>query len=156
MNSYLPCLSLQQPWGSLVAYEQKLWETRGANLLGAFIGDEVGIASTKTSPENIGWNDAVFTIFEGAWREINRIEGKATSPEEAFPDGCLLCIVRVLEVQRTEYIRQYLGPKELAFGNYADGRVATRLELVHRFDRRIPVRGHQGVWKLDRQILEVA
>ncbi|MBA7528369.1 hypothetical protein ES705_20552 [subsurface metagenome] len=46
-------------------------------------------------------------------------------------------------------LRKDIDQRELAFGDYSDGRFAWEMELIRRFDPPIPARGHQGFWWWD-------
>ena len=133
-------LSLWQPWASLVAYELKEYETRSWKIYHRGL---MGIASTKAEPKGECY-DALHCL-----REFHEIDD-ALVPFEMLPRGCVLCIVYVVGCYQTEHIRDGLSERELAVGNYDDGRYATRMELVERFEVPIPARGAQGIWDWER------
>jgi hypothetical protein len=48
--------------------------------------------------------------------------------------------------RRTEDVRHQVGEKELAFGDYGDGRFAWFFELKSTFGKPYPAKGHLGIW----------
>ena len=136
-------LTLTEPWATLMMLQEKHVETRSWRLPPNMIGKECAIHSAKGFPK---------------W-------AKETCQEEPFlsslklPNGLqanvdmhrthLLCIVRFTENQRTEYAREHLSEKELAFGDYADGRDAWMSEYVEQLLVPVQAVGHLGFWEWD-------
>jgi hypothetical protein len=65
-----------------------------------------------------------------------------------LPLGGILAVVKIVEIVRTETIVKTLSKKEIAFGNYASGRYAWKLELVKTLEKPIPMNGAQGLFEV--------
>jgi len=135
-------LSLWQPWASLIAigakhYETRDWKTayRGPLLIHASRSKE-GLTLCRRDPY-----DAVLR--------------RAGIAEKDLPLGAGIAIADLVEVQRTEEVRELLSDQELAFGNYADRRFAWRLENVRVFPVPVPMKGDRGVFEVDPQCVPV-
>lgn len=131
----MKALSLTQPWAQLVALGGKSWETRDWSA--AYRGPLFIHASKAYPPsarEFAQWSPA---------KEWLRGFGIT----EVMPTGCIVAMCRLSEVVRTEDVRESLGPEELAFGDYGDGRFAWRLEDVDLVYPVVPCRGALGLWE---------
>ena len=133
-------LTLTEPWATLMMLQEKRNETRSWRLPDKYIGEEVIIHSAKGYPK---WAQSL--CEQEPFRSALRPEGVYAYPE--FNRGSGLCVVRFLECHRTEDIRGQLTEKELAFGNYFDGRWAWLTEYVERWTSPTPHVGHLGFWE---------
>lgn len=128
-------LSLWQPWASLIAMGEKQYETRDWY-------------PRKNQPQYLAihsakrWTGAEQTIHRAFVRRFPEMKWP-----ETVPLGAVLCICQLRTVHPTEAIRDQLMQQELAFGNYADGRYAWELEVLHVFEQPIPAKGSQLFWK---------
>ena len=59
-----------------------------------------------------------------------------------------MAVVKVIEIVRTEAVVKTLSKNEVAFGNYANGRYAWKLELVKTLEKPIPMNGAQGLFEV--------
>lgn len=127
----MKALSLTNPWAVLMALGLKQHETRSWQTTHR---GPVVICSTK-SVENVAYWCAM-PEFKQALKE----SGEYTSFVD-FPYGMALCIADLVFIRPTELIRERLSARELAFGDYSDGRWAWEFQNVRRFRKPIPVRG---------------
>ena len=58
-----------------------------------------------------------------------------------------LCVVKFIGCRMTEDVRGQLSEKELAFGDYGDGRYAWFTEYIERWTSPVPAVGHLGFWE---------
>lgn len=127
-------LSLWQPWATLVALGLKQYETRSwaTDYRGPVI-----IHAAKFRGE-IDW----FYVpeFETALRAAG------IDHPSRLPLGVGLCKADLVQICRTEDIRDELGERERAFGNYGDRRFAWQFDHIEIFPKPIPARGAQGLW----------
>lgn len=140
-------LSLNPPWGSLVAacdgwpelgkhYETRSWRIKP--------GTQLAIYQTKGLGEQTK-RDFVARCAAPFFRETLAVLD-STSPDD-LPRGAILCTCRVVACHRTEQIRNQLSRRELAFGNYEDGRYAWELANVRRLPMPVPATAtKQGLW----------
>ncbi len=130
----MKALSLTQPWASAVALGIKQWETRSWPT--KFRG-EVCIHAAKGFP---GWA-----------KEFSRFSGRAYDELPSVTEmtlGKIVCVVNLVDCQRTEDIREKLSGREQEWGDYADGRFAFKLENVRVLKEPVLVRGALGFWSV--------
>jgi hypothetical protein len=66
----------------------------------------------------------------------------------------VLAVARIVDCKPTEQIRESLGARETAFGDYSDGRYAFVTDDFHMLKRPFVCKGALGFWKLPRPITE--
>jgi hypothetical protein len=161
------CISLWQPWASLLAAGKKRVETRGW-------------ATRHRGPLLVHaaklWNDELIALcdtdpFRAALREI----GAATDAGLTLPFGAVVGRVDVIDCFPTADVsfhhvnrlsgtrderggRKYLivGPTERAFGDYRPGRFAWLCGNPVPFGRPIPYRGAQTIFEVPDALLAAA
>jgi activating signal cointegrator 1 len=133
----MKALTLTQPWATLVDLRKKHIETRswttkyrGLLVIHAAKGFPVWAKELCT--------DDVFLEALGdlTWKTVPLSRG--------------LCIVRLVDVQRTEDVRACYPdrfPHEEPFGDYSEGRFAWVTEYVKHLDDPREVRGALGLWE---------
>jgi activating signal cointegrator 1 len=134
----MKALTLTQPWASLVALGEKRIETRSwsTNYTGL-----LAIHAAKSFP---GW------AKEACKEEPFYSSLRVPHANYCYPELCLghvLCTVNLMGCRRTEDVRKQLTPKELAFGDYEDGRFAWFLTITALYGKPIPARGSLGLWE---------
>lgn len=131
----MKALTLTQPWASLVALGRKRIETRSwsTNYTGP-----LAIHAAKGFP---GW--AKETREKEPFKSALIVHGLF----QVLPVGQVLCVVTLMGCRRTEDVRKQLTEKELAFGDYYDGRFAWFLSDVKVFPKPIPAKGSLGLWE---------
>ncbi len=135
MTGQVKAISLWQPWASLVVhglkeYETRSWRTRHRGLLA------IHAARRKVTRGE----------FE---RFADLLEQIGLSEPGCLPAGAIVGFVEVEEVCEVEEVRGRLSERELALGDYADGRYAWRLARPRWLPRSIKMRGRQGIWMAD-------
>lgn len=136
-------ISLWQPYASLIAVGAKQYETR--SWATAFRG-YVAIHAAKR------WTAEEKTI---CW-ELKKDFSVSTQeclqywPTVPLPLGAVLCVVKLIDVHKTEDVVDGLTVSERAFGNYQPERFAWELEVVEVFAEPIPAKGAQGFFRWDK------
>lgn len=132
-------LTLTEPWATLMMLGQKRIETRSWPLPQFMVGQDCVIHSARSMPRwafdlcsQQPFRDALHPLGVYAYPELNRGKG--------------LCVVKFIGCRRTEDVREQLDAKELAFGDYSDGRYALMTEFVERWGEPTPAVGHLGFW----------
>ena len=133
----MKAISLWQPWATLVAINAKRFETRSwapkhRGLL--------AIHATKKM-DDIVRAYCLQEPFASVLKANGYLQGN-------LPLGAIVAVVKILDVNHTEKVRDYLSPQELAFGNYGDDRFAWQLELVRCLEKPIPMNGAQGLFEV--------
>lgn len=130
-------ISLWQPWASLVALRIKPHETRSWKAPQTVLGRRIGIhaaLSTKGLRENACGEDETLWRYCLALLEL--------SQKEDFPRGVLIATAVVADCRPTEEVEPNI------FGDYSAGRFAWVLRDVEQLECPIPMRGHQGIFKI--------
>jgi hypothetical protein len=131
-------LSLWQPWASLVAIGAKQYDTRSWST--TYRGD-LAIHAALLDRYIYHYDNPALdprmreALIEGGFKSAHQI-----------PVGAVLCLVRLVDCYPVEQVRDQLCEREIAFGDYSDGRFAWKLEMAHVFRPPVPARGHQGLW----------
>ena len=134
----IKALSLWQPWASLVAVEAKLYDTRSWSTKYRGV---LAIHAAKFDKYIYHYDNPALNplmreaLIEGGFQTAHQI-----------PVGAVLCLVSLVDCYPVEQVRDQLSEREIAFGDYGDGRFAWKLEMAHVFRPPVPARGHQGLW----------
>ncbi len=133
-------ITLQDPYGTLVAtghkqYETRSWTTPYRGLVVIHVGKTLAI----------NWQDTIF---------LKLLRDAGIPDPRKLPVGVAVCVCELTAIYRTEDVLAHISDRELAFGNYAPGRAAWKLENVQRFDKPIPARGAQGLWNWPMKLPE--
>lgn len=137
-------ITLWQPWASLMAIEAKKFETR--HWATAYRGP-LAIHAAKTKKGRASCHRLITNTLTHA--------GYATF--DHLPFGCVLALMNLKDIYSTDTLMKprpispmsmarFVTEKEIAFGDWSDGRYAWEMEMVHRYDPPIPARGYQGFW----------
>ena len=137
----MKALTLWQPWATLVAIGAKRIETRSwsTNYRGP-----LAIHAARTTKGH-----------EACFREPFRstLEAYGYRVPLNAPHMSIIAICELVEVLPTEEVREVVANRELAFGDFADGRFAWLLEDVQRLGIPIRVKGAQGLWEWEPEPL---
>jgi hypothetical protein len=139
----MKAISLHQPWASLIALEEKTYESRSWKT--PYRGPlAIHAAKRPVSPSRV--NKMIVTTIE---------DHHLRFPED-LPRGAVLCIVELIDCiicSRDTFNPNTDGPLatitdlEKWFGNYSYGRYAWKLKLLHVFPEPIPALGFQRLWQ---------
>jgi activating signal cointegrator 1 len=137
------CLSLTQPWASLVACSLKRIETRSWPT--SYRGP-LAIHAAK------GYPVAARAFFHDTIAgELLRQHGITSPPRGAVIAVCGLvhvgAIYRLPDEVRIKSVEWTVQPREVGFGDYTPGRYAWLLADVQALPEPIPARGSLGLWE---------
>jgi hypothetical protein len=129
-------ISLWQPWATLVAIGAKRFETR--SWATPYRGPLVIHAAKRalTHDDKMMLNERAFSYH------LHRAGFNASS----LPFGKALCVVDVVNIHRTERVRDFISADERAFGDYSTGRYAWELSNLRPFADSVDLRGMQGLF----------
>jgi hypothetical protein len=108
-------------------FETRSWKRDG------LIGERIAIHAAKRPPKDLP------RVL------LHELEELKLDPSD-LPLGAVLGTAAVIDFHQTELIAPHLTRRELAFGDYAIGRWAWRLNDVERLPDSLPARGKQGIW----------
>lgn len=140
----IKCLTLTQPYASLVAFGSKKFETRSWRT--RYRGP-LAIHSALKFPEDerlLCRNNIIFR------------QGVRGCLPEDLPLGRLLALVDLTEIYNAETAinKELVVRDEILFGNYNYGRFAFKLENVREIQEVIQVKGSLGLWNLSPALVE--
>ena len=137
------CISLWQPYASLLVHRHKLIETRPHPAPSTIIGQTIGIASTKQiKPEQrAAFDDPKFQAY---------YDETGLPAFDDLKHGHLLGTVKVVSSDLiTEEDLDDVTEEEQLYGDWRPGRYAWRCQEHHAFEEPIPCSGAQGIWFYD-------
>lgn len=143
-GAMMKCLSLHQPWASLVAYGLKGIETRGRKPTTRYRGPLLIHAAKCWDYDNRKAWDRIRKAFP-------RNVAAAFPPDEIddLPLGAVVAAVRVVDVREmTEAWIAEQTTLELEVGDWSPGRFGWVLEGVQRPQIPVPLRGYQGLFNV--------
>jgi len=143
-GSIVKCLSLWQPWATLLAAGVKRFETRGWSM--HHRGLLLIHAARVQSPVGIS-----------TWHATQSYERPELSHFEigsnffCLPFGAVVGAVEVVDCRPTEELldEQLISEAEFRLGDYSPGRYGIRCANTVLFQSPVPMKGRQGLWNID-------
>lgn len=132
----MKAISLWQPWATLVSLGAKQYETR--HWTTRYRGPLAIHAAKKRDREVMRY------FFQEPFLSVLRAAGIPTF--SALPLGAIVAIVDLTAIYDAAKLAPKISEQERAFGNYAAGRYAWRLENI-RMITPIPFKGMQGLFE---------
>ena len=136
------CLSLWQPWATLVALRAKGWETRS---WGTSYRGPLAIQASKT------WNHTLadLCLTEPFYAHLSKVcEQRAYYRSgNALPLGAIVCVAELTACVRITADSAPTGD-ERAFGDYTPGRYMWQLTNVRPLRKPVPYRASQGLFRI--------
>ncbi|WP_244268318.1 ASCH domain-containing protein [Paenibacillus barengoltzii] len=145
MGDLMRCITIRQPWATLIAIgdkrlETRSWRTNYRGELGIHAGKQVDRKACETEPIRS-------LLAEHGYRTVDQL------PMGAIVAVCRLndCLPVVQNDGRTAWLeagerRLEAAGQEYRFGDYALGRYAWELTELRRLREPIPALGKQGLW----------
>ena len=135
------CLTLHQPWASLIAMGLKKYETRPRKLSHRGpIGIHAGLKFADP-----GILDSLKPNMPFSHRH---------SLDQEFPHGVIVAIADMTDcVEMTEDFINSQTTLEKMVGNWEVGRWGYKLENVRILDEPVKAKGSQGLWTLDDSLV---
>lgn len=138
-------ITLTEPWATLVVIGAKQFETRSWQRAAQ------GPMLVHAAKEMPGW--ASETVEQSGTIQRTLCEYFKTGHIDVQRKlderrGKIIGSIRHTACGRTEDVRDTLSPREIAFGDYGDGRFAWHLDEPRAYQTFTPVRGALGIWTL--------
>jgi hypothetical protein len=124
-------------------------ETRSWPLLIGYRGPLAIHATAKWERSVVDWLEGRSGGQGAAAAVLYNLQAENCHDWRTLPLGCVVCVVDVLGVRRTEDLLAIISPEELAFGDYRPGRYGIVTRDPRPFDPPIPARGARGIWHWD-------
>ena len=130
-------ISLWQPWATLVAvgekqYETRSWHTKYRGLLAIHASKRL----EQIQKEYCLQEPFVSALHDHGFSQMN------------LPLGSIIAVVKIVDICKTDAVRANLSRKEIAFGNYGEGRYAWKLEIVQCLAKPILMSGAMGLFEV--------
>jgi hypothetical protein len=140
-HSVTRCLSLTQPWATLIALGMKKFETRSwrTNYRGP-----LAIHAAKGFPR-----DCIALCYGEPFRSA-LLRAGYNNPAE-LPVGQVIAIVYLMDCVSTNHFKPAQHTDEFAFGDYSANRYAWQVDDVARI-KPFDAKGALGIWKLPRPV----
>jgi hypothetical protein len=137
----IKCLTVYQPWSSLIALGEKTIETR--SWYTRYRGPLLIHAASKFTHETYMGICATHPF----WGALQTDEWRTGN----VPVGRILAICNLVDCVEIngEFFTDSISEKERAFGDYTLGRFVWRLDDVRQLKEPIPARGLQRLWNFD-------
>lgn len=145
----MKCISLIQPWASLVISGAKKFETRSWK---TYHRGPLLIASSKRMPESA----KALCLTEPFASALQWVRGEGSPPEPLLPLGVILGFVTLEDCLNTRDVAERLqteDPRELAFGDYRFGRYAWRLSQPSPLVVPVVYSGRLGLYEVPDSVL---
>jgi activating signal cointegrator 1 len=146
----MKCLSIWDPWATLIAIGAKGYETRSWSPPDALLGQRIAIhASRARQGLALLATDRAFGI--AVW---DAFRAAGITVRDPFAPGCIIATAELALVIDTDgMIGREVLPTEKRFGDWSPGRKAWRLVDVRK-TWPIPLRGMQGLFDLPNHIAQ--
>ncbi len=148
----MKCISLWQPWASLLVLGSKQVETRSWST--GYRGPLLIHASKR---KNIGelvqlLCDWEFIHFQEALRPLGN---GPVAIQTSLPFGAIIGQVELVDCLPTESLKANLEPSERSFGNFAPGRFGWIMANPVLFEQAIPYKGSQGFFNVPDELIGI-
>lgn len=138
------CISLTQPFATLMAIVAKVNETRSWPT--QYRG-WIAIHAAKGFP-----GECKRLVYEPLF--CAALANAGYEGHKELPLGIVLAVTQIVDCRHTESVRDGLSEYEHAFGDYSDGRYAFITSGLRRLRRPFLIRGALGIWTLPLPINE--
>lgn len=154
----MKCLSIRQPWATLIAIGAKKFETRSwaTNYRGP-LAIHAGLRWTREQAEMCE-AEPFRTALRAAGIEVEAgfpvYANTHPVPKGTLPLGCVVAIGSVDACRDVGHLNP--GEQERAFGDFRPGRYGWELSSVRRLALLIPYTGRQGLFSVPDDLIEQA
>lgn len=159
------CISLWQPWATLVVigakmFETRHWSTKYRGPLAMHAAQIKRSARDGFDVEEVFYRPEFRRVLQAAGYEAPRDLAYGALVGGVRLDACSIVIAKGFhfthELDRIESGDAMLAPDEpeLSFGNFTPGRYGWKLSDPRRLSTPVPMSGRQGFWEIDEQLLE--
>jgi hypothetical protein len=138
----MKALTIWQPWAAFVAAEIKRNETRSWSTRHR---GEIAIHASLNSPYTGGLDRYMTDVIDAGLRRL------------LVASGAIIAVGEITDCQPTcregvRPVRTLLSSREIALGDYSEGRYAWAIRNVRRLRNPVPCKGAQGLWTVPAEI----
>lgn len=146
----MKALTLWQPWAQLVAWGHKSVETRCWTT--KYRGPLAIHAAQRLPPDWLGASRHSKEFRFELSEVLHEPETQVQKIVESLPRGCVLAVVKLVDIVPASEICDEISQRERIFGNYEDGRYAWFLELQELWEDGILAKGNRMLWNWDEKL----
>lgn len=149
----MKCISLYQPWATLVAVGAKKIETRSwATTYRGPLAIHAGRTWTKELFD-LSRRPPFRDVLESGDGILRLVAGSAAYHwRDWLPLGKIVAVVDLVDCR---HISEHNAPPnpEMGFGDYTPGRWMWKLENVRRLEKPVPIRGRQRIFNISDRLV---
>jgi hypothetical protein len=149
----MKCLSLWQPWASLIAVGAKLIETRSWSTSHRGPVAIHAAALWGHKQYQLCHSGVFYRALSAGGAFVPDMRTPRRRPPFCLPLGCIVAVAKVVDCFQITPMSRPLDDRELAFGNYETGRYGWELSDIVRLERPIPFKGRQGLFTLPPDVV---
>jgi hypothetical protein len=144
----MKALTIYQPWATLVAIgakkiETRSWQTRYRGPLAIHAALNKRFCDMK-SKDYICGNDPFRSVLTEEWKDRH-------DPLDFMPLGAIVATCSLYSCLPISHdLKAYLSARDLAFGDYTEGRFMWILENIKKI-KPVFVRGKMGLWEWEEK-----
>lgn len=147
------CLTVLQPWAALLIvgakrYETRSWRTHHRGPLVIHAGLRTVDVDLPLDPKAIAALMAAYGVKPSSLTRLGDCE--------QLPCGAALGVVELVDVAPAMEVGSKLTRGQRLLGDFSPGRFAWRVINPRPFRKPVPMRGSQGLWDIDDQVVEQA
>lgn len=139
MSDFIYCITLWRPWADWVALNWKTIETREHPRLACLVGKRIAIHA------GLKMDQSAVRAARG-YLDPEKLRGM-----HLLPDPCAGHVIAMTTV--TAHRPLTPGDCQKALIECFTRRWGSFLENTVRLPKPVPMKGHQGIWKIDRKLL---
>ena len=145
----MPCISLWQPWASLVMGGFKQFETRSWKPPASLVDGLIAVHASKRWTRDEQYYTDKFIRDYPEVAPVLRPEGYQNPPL-----GAILCVCRLVEYRSTNdpEAPHTVTVRERSFGDWSPNRYVWRMEIIKVPPEPIPMAGKQGIWRWEYEL----
>lgn len=152
--SAIPCITIWQPWASLISFGAKTWEFRSWRLPHRLVGSRIGIHAGSRKASKREMLELLVKLLGPGWRETG-VDPDIAVPllnlwidgGDALPLASILCTAVAGDSVRNDDLAKRLGVETVNDSDRVEhSNYGWPLSEVQQVQPIVPVRGLQGIW----------
>lgn len=142
------CITLTQPWATLIAVGAKRFETR------SWRTDYRGPLAIHAAKGLSGMSNSEFARIIAQGEFLRALHSAGYGLISDLPFGAIIAVVELVDCVPTEQVQ--VSDRERGFGDFSPNRYAWKLENVRPLARPISTPGRLGLWEFDDALIAAA
>lgn len=140
----IKCISLHQPYASLIAHEFKIYETRSWKPPVSLKNELLAIHATKRYGMAEIRQTAHFCL---KYPEVKKVLFDPDNGLTHPPLGAVVCVCRLIDYYPSDTEFMNVEEMEMDFGDWSPGRYVWKLKVEDLLDKPVLINGKQRLWE---------